>query len=232
MTKKNLTVLSGAGISVASGLKTFRGEGGLWEGYDIMKVASIEGWEEDPELVLEFYNKRRSQLKTVKPNDAHQFCAKLEEYYNVTIVTQNVDDLHERAGSRHVIHLHGELKKIKSSKNPHYVQSFDGAQKMGDLCPQGGQMRPDVVWFGEAVPKLDHAAAVLVESEIVIIVGTSMQVYPAAGLISYAPRFANIFYIDPDPAINYELSRLQNLRIIQQTAEEGMRTVYEHLTKE
>ncbi|GLR16471.1 SIR2 family NAD-dependent protein deacylase [Portibacter lacus] len=231
MANKKLSIISGAGISVASGLKTFRGEDGLWEGYDIMKVASIEGWYDDPALVLDFYNKRRSQLKSVEPNEAHKLCAKLEENFDVTVVTQNVDNLHERGGSTDIIHLHGELNKIRSSKNKKHTVHFEGIQKLGDLCPDGSQMRPDIVWFGEEVPLLDKAAEIVQVSEVIIIVGTSMQVYPAAGLISYAPEHAEIYYIDPDPQMNFELSRLKNLRVIQKTAVEGMEIVYQHLVK-
>ncbi len=229
MKSKRISILTGAGISVASGLKTFRGEGGLWEGYDIMKVASIEGWVEDPALVLEFYNKRRAQLYEVEPNEAHRLCAGLEEFYNVSVITQNVDDLHERGGSQNVIHLHGQLRKIRSSINESYVRDFTGEQKIGDLCPEGGQMRPAIVWFGEAVPLLATAAEIVADSEVVIIVGTSMQVYPAAGLVSYASSSAEIFYIDPDPQINFELSRLKNLRVVAKDAVNGMRIVSEHL---
>ncbi|MCL4109519.1 UNVERIFIED_CONTAM: hypothetical protein GTU68_038914 [Idotea baltica] len=232
MANKKLSIISGAGISVASGLKTFRGEDGLWEGYDIMKVASIEGWHDNPELILEFYNKRRAQLTSVEPNKAHDLCVALEKYFDVTVITQNVDNLHERGGSQNVIHLHGELTKIRSSKNKNYSYEFRGDQKIGDLCPEGSQMRPDIVWFGEEVPLLDKASKIIRSANIIIIVGTSLQVYPAAGLISFASEDTDIYYIDPDPQINFELSRLKNLRVIEKTAVDGMKIVYDYLLKE
>lgn len=227
--KSKLSIVTGAGISVESGMKTFRGENGLWEGYDIMKVASIEGWHEDPELVLDFYNKRRAQLKDVKPNLAHHICAQLEEEFDVQIITQNVDNLHERAGSTYVLHLHGELTKIRSTIDPGYVISFEDDINLGDLCPRNGQLRPHIVWFGEEVPLLGAAAQRIAESDIVIIVGTSMQVYPAASIISYAPIECCIFYIDPDPQINYELSQIPNLKVISKTASEGMLEIQKEL---
>lgn len=231
MALDKLVIISGAGISVASGLKTFRGEDGLWEGYDIMKVASIDGWHENPSLVLEFYNKRRAQLLEVEPNIAHKICAQLEEYFDVQVITQNVDDLHERGGSSNVIHLHGQLKMIKSSIDDDFRRICNHDQKIGDLCPKGGQMRPDIVWFGEAVPLMQISAELVYDADVVIIVGTSMQVYPAAGLVSYAQREAEIFYIDPNPEDHHELSNLKKLRIIAKNAEEGMGIVYDYLQK-
>jgi len=231
MANKKLTIISGAGISVASGLKTFRGENGLWEGYDIMKVASIDGWHENPELVLNFYNKRRAQLKKVEPNEAHILCARLENTFDVNVVTQNVDNLHERGGSTHVLHLHGQLNRIRSSSDSTYSKNWADDQKIGDLCPKGSQMRPDIVWFGEDVPLMQRAAEIVYDADVVIIVGTSMQVYPAAGLISYARKGVEIFYIDPDPQVNHQLAALQSLRVIEKTAVEGMQIVYDHLTK-
>jgi len=226
---KKVSIISGAGISVESGLKTFRGENGLWEGYDIMKVASIEGWHDDPALVLEFYNKRRAQLLDVYPNEAHMLCARLERFFDVNVITQNVDDLHERGGSTNVMHLHGQLNMIKSTVDPNFKRMCNHDQNIGDLCPKGGQMRPDIVWFGEAVPLMESAVKIVHDSDVIIIVGTSMQVYPAAGLVSYAKSSAQIFYIDPNPEMNIELSRLNNLRTISKTAVEGMEIVFAHL---
>jgi NAD-dependent deacetylase len=231
MVDKKLSIISGAGISVASGLKTFRGENGLWEGYDIMKVASIEGWYDDPELVLEFYNKRRAQLSEVEPNMAHMLCAMLEKDYDVHVITQNVDDLHERSGSSKVIHLHGELKMVKSTIDSEFHVRWTSDVKMGDVCPKGGQLRPAIVWFGEEVPLMEIAAQKVHDSDVIIIVGTSMQVYPAAGLISFAKPDATIFYVDPDPELNFELQRLKNLRIIEKTAVEGMQILFDHLSE-
>jgi NAD-dependent deacetylase len=231
MGAKKLTIISGAGISVASGLKTFRGENGLWEGYDIMKVASIEGWHQDPELVLEFYNKRRAQLREVEPNTAHILCAMLEKHFEVQVVTQNVDNLHERAGSSNVLHLHGALNKVRSTVDSSYVIDWSGDLCLGELCPSGAQLRPAIVWFGEEVPLMDVAAQMVYDSDFIIIVGTSMQVYPAAGLVNYANEKASIFYVDPAPQPNYELSRLKNLRTIEKDAVVGMQILYDFLSK-
>lgn len=231
MRVKRLTIISGAGISVASGLKTFRGENGLWEGYDIMKVASIEGWYRDPSLVLDFYNKRRAQLTEVQPNNAHYLCALLEKQFKVQVITQNVDDLHERSGSTNVLHLHGELNKARSTLDTSYVVDWFGDLTLGQLCPRGGQLRPAIVWFGEEVPMMEVAVQKVYESEIIIIVGTSMQVYPAASLIGFANENASIFYVDPEPQINFELSRLNGLRTIEKNAVEGMQIIYDSLSK-
>ena len=224
-----MSIITGAGISVESGLKTFRGEDGLWEGYDIMEVASIDGWQENKALVLDFYNRRRLQLKDVHPNEAHRICAKFEDQYDVKIITQNVDDLHERGGSSSVLHLHGELLKVRSEIDENYEVFSDGIISVGDLCPRGGQMRPAIVWFGEEVPMLREAAENIYDSNVIIIVGTSMQVYPAASLISYAKSAAKIFYIDPDPNINYELEQLGNLTVVEASATVGLKIVQEKL---
>ena len=186
---KKLIVLTGAGISAESGIKTFRDSDGLWEGHDAMTVASPEGWDSDTELVLDFYNQRRRQLKEVTPNAAHTALVQLEDKYDVTIITQNVDNLHERAGSSHIIHLHGELTKVRSTGVPSIIKDWDDDVVLGDLCPKGYQLRPHIVWFGEQVPLLVPAIEYCEEGEIFIIIGTSMQVYPAASLISYAPKF-------------------------------------------
>lgn len=195
-----IAVLTGAGISAESGIKTFRDSDGLWEGHDIYEVASPQGWQKNKSLVLDFYNKRRAQLAEVKPNKAHFALAKLQEKYEVVIITQNVDDLHERAGSKNIIHLHGELTKSQSTINPNLV--YDIGTKpinLGDKCEMGSQLRPFIVWFGEAVPKIVVAMDEVKTSDILIIIGTSMQVYPAAGLVEYAKTDAPIYYIDPKP---------------------------------
>ncbi len=197
--KKKLVVLSGAGISAESGIKTFRDANGLWENHDIMQVATPEGWEENPDLVLSFYNKRRQQLKEVQPNAAHFALKELEEYFEVSIITQNVDDLHERAGSKSVIHLHGELLKVRSSVNENEVLYWPNDLNIGDFCSQGKQLRPHIVWFGEAVPMLELAIPKVTQADIIIIVGTSMQVYPAAGLVDYAAQKTPIYVINLNP---------------------------------
>jgi len=204
---KKICILSGAGMSAESGIKTFRDADGLWEGHDVMQVASPEGYAQNPSLVLDFYNQRRKQLHEVEPNYAHKALVGLEKHLNTVVITQNVDDLHERAGSTNIIHLHGELRKIRSIKNPSYITSCEGDIQLGDLCPEGGQLRPHIVWFGEAVPELENAINEVLDADFVMIIGTSMQVYPAASLTAYAPPHAKIFYIDPRPQINYELSQ-------------------------
>ncbi len=229
--KKKLVVITGAGISAESGIKTFRDADGLWEGHDVMEVASPEGWHRNKELVLDFYNQRRKQLHEVQPNAGHQALVELEEKYDTYIITQNVDDLHERAGSSQIIHLHGELLKVRSLGDPSLVYEWKGDLVLGDKCEKGHQMRPHIVWFGEMVPMLEVAASIMVEAECVIIVGTSMQVYPAAGLVGYAPPFAPIYYIDPRPTINYELSQRKNLTVIEEVGSTGVRKVVDELLK-
>lgn len=224
---KKIIILTGAGISVESGLKTFRDADGLWEGHDIMDVATPEGWKANQELVLDFYNQRRKQLLSVQPNAAHKALVELEEHFDVTIITQNVDDLHERAGSKKVIHLHGELLKARSSADEHDIVSWQKDIKMGDLCAKKSQMRPHVVWFGEAVPLLDDAARAVMQADIVLIVGTSMQVYPAAGLIDYAPANAELYFIDPRPNIQ----SAHNLKVIAENASTGVPTLVNELIK-
>lgn len=197
MEKKKLVVLSGAGISQESGIKTFRDSNGLWENHDIMEVASPEGWRRNRALVQEFYNQRRKQARACQPNEAHKILARLEQRFNVTIITQNVDDLHERGGSSHVIHLHGELSKAQSSKNPNLVYPMEGWEiKEGDCCELGSQLRPHIVWFGEPVPKMEEAIDHAASADYFIVVGTSLQVYPAAGLIDYVPKKAKKFLVD------------------------------------
>ncbi|MDD5361688.1 MAG: NAD-dependent deacylase [Ignavibacteria bacterium] len=198
MSRKKIVVLSGAGISAESGLSTFRDAGGLWEGYDVYEVASPGGWIKDPEVVLRFYNERRRQLHNVKPNEAHIALAQLESKYDVVIVTQNVDNLHERAGSSNIIHLHGELTKARSTVPPYNVYDIGYRDiNLGDECEKGSQLRPDIVWFGEAVPLMTDAATVAASADILIVVGTSLVVYPAAGLIDYVSRETKKYIIDP-----------------------------------
>ena len=229
---KKIVVLTGAGISAESGIKTFRDADGLWEGHDVMEVASPEGWHKDKNLVLDFYNKRRAQLKTVKPNKAHTGLVELEEKYEVIIITQNVDNLHERAGSTKVIHLHGELTKSRSTLDESLVYDCQGEINLGDKCEKGSQLRPHIVWFGEAVPLLETAAREVMQAEIVIIIGTSMQVYPAAGLVGYAMPGAKIFYIDPKPSISYELSVSKNLKVIAKKATVGVGALVKELMED
>ena len=219
---KKIVVLTGAGISAESGVMTFRGNGGLWEKYDISEVASIQGWEKDPELVLEFYNLRRRQLKEVEPNDAHRALVALERDYEVTIITQNVDDLHERGGSARILHLHGELRKVRSTKDEKLVYWCEKDLVIGDLCEKGSQLRPHIVWFGEPVPLIYTAADLVADADIVLIIGTSMQVYPAASLVGFAKPEAQVYYIDPDPTFNEELEQTLDLEVIAEAASSGV----------
>lgn len=227
MSKQKIVVLTGAGMSAESGLKTFRDENGLWEGHDVMQVASPEGFAKNPDLVLEFYNQRRRQLLDVAPNQGHLALARLEQTFDVSIVTQNVDNLHEQAGSSHVVHLHGELLKVRSTRNENYILDWTGDLVLGDSDENGHQLRPHIVWFGEMVPMLETTAQITQQAEILIIVGTSMQVYPAASLIHYAPSNTPIYFIDPRP--NIRASDFENLTIIPKTAAEGVPTLVEHL---
>ncbi|PHN05672.1 SIR2 family NAD-dependent protein deacylase [Flavilitoribacter nigricans] len=229
MEKQSVVVLSGAGVSAESGIKTFRDADGLWEGHDVMEVATPDGWRRNRDLVLDFYNQRRRQLKEVLPNQAHFALVELEKQYDTHVVTQNVDDLHERAGSSQVVHLHGELMKARSSVDPRLVYDWPKDILPTDKCERGSQLRPHVVWFGEDVPMLTKAAALVAEAHHVIIVGTSMQVYPAAGLVGIAPTDAQIFYVDPKPTINYELSMIPNLTVIAEKATVGIRMVVDQL---
>lgn len=215
---KHIVVLTGAGMSAESGVKTFRDHDGLWEGHDVMQVASPEGFRQNPELVLDFYNQRRRQLKEVEPNQAHKDLAALEKNYKVTIVTQNVDDLHERAGSSNVVHLHGELKKVRSTGNSSDIKVWTEDINLGDTCEKGYQLRPHIVWFGEDVPMIEKAVEICLTADILLIIGTSMQVYPAAGLMHYVSANTPIYYIDPKPAT----MRNSNIQVIAKTATEGM----------
>ena len=197
---KRLVVLSGAGISAESGIRTFREMGGLWDQYDVTEVASPEAWHKNPELVLRFYNERRKQLFECKPNAGHKVLAQMQNEYDVQIITQNVDDLHERAGSRKVLHLHGELKKARSTIDEALVYELDNWElKLGDSCEKGSQLRPHVVWFGEPVRAIPEAVAIVESADIMVVVGTSLNVYPAAGLLNYTRENVPIFLIDPNP---------------------------------
>ena len=198
----NIVVLTGAGMSAESGINTFRDSNGLWEGHDVMEVASPKGWNANQNLVLDFYNQRRKQLLEVNPNEAHKILADLEKIHAVTIITQNVDDLHERAGSSNVLHLHGELLKVRSTAINTAVLEWKKDLIIGDKCKDGYQLRPHIVWFGEEVPEMNTAIKIVQKAEILIIVGTSMQVYPAASLLQFASPSVKIFFIDPKPAVN------------------------------
>ena len=228
---KHIVVLTGAGISAESGIQTFRDADGLWEGHDVEEVATPEGWAKNRELVQKFYNDRRRQLFDVQPNDAHKAIADLEKHFQVTVITQNVDDLHERAGSKFVIHLHGELRKARSTADPDLIYDWDKDITPNDKCKKGSQLRPHIVWFGEAVPMLSKAAIITSMADIVLVIGSSMQVYPAAGLVGYAPQHAPVYYIDPKPAVNHELKSRKNLEIIAEKATVGMKEVVKKLMK-
>ncbi len=220
-----IAVLTGAGVSAESGIKTFRDSDGLWEDHDVMEVASPEGFERNPALVLDFYNQRRRQLLTVQPNAAHIALAELEKNHEVTIITQNVDDLHERAGSTNVIHLHGELLKVRSTFDEDLVLDWKKDLNIGDICEHNHQMRPHIVWFGEMVPMIEVAAALVEKSDTIIIVGTSMQVYPAAGLVQYAKADAHIYFVDPKPSI----SKNRRITVFAENASTGIPKVVELL---
>jgi NAD-dependent deacetylase len=222
---KHIVVLTGAGMSAESGLKTFRDENGLWEGHDVMEVATPEGFARNPELVLEFYNQRRRQLLEVEPNSAHFDLAQLENNHKVTIITQNVDDLHERAGSSNVIHLHGELLKARSSFDESDIIDLKTDLVLGDLCSCGYQMRPHIVWFGEAVPMIENAINICTTADILMIIGTSMQVYPAASLMHYVPGNTPTFFIDPKPNIQSN----NNLTVLAEPATTGVKKVLKRL---
>ena len=224
--KKKLVVLSGAGMSQESGLKTFRDMGGLWEQYDVTQVASPEAWERTPELVMRFYNERRKQLFEAKPNKGHQKIAELEKWFEVEIITQNVDDLHEIAGSTNVLHLHGELRKARSTFDPTLVYTLDNWElKLGDLCEKGSQLRPHIVWFGEYVPNFSVAISKVQNADILVVIGTSRAVYPAASLVHYTKPGTPIFVVDPgNPDIF-----LKNVTFIQEKAGTGVEILVEKL---
>lgn len=220
MSKKKLVVLTGAGVSAESGLKTFRDSDGLWEGYDVNDVATATAWKRNPALVQEFYNLRRQNVKEASPNAAHYILADLEKDFDVYIITQNIDDLHERAGSTNVLHLHGEILKMRSEKNESLIYPIDGDIKMGDRAEDGAQLRPHIVWFEEPVPAMEAAARLVLNADIFLIVGTSLVVYPAAGLINYAPPFLPKFIVDKKIPDTYGI---RNLTAIEKPATEGMK---------
>jgi NAD-dependent deacetylase len=217
---KNLVVLSGAGMSAESGIATFRDTDGLWEGHNVMEVATPEGFANNPKLVLDFYNQRRAQLKEVGPNQGHIQLKNLEKKYNVQIITQNVDDLHERAGSSNVMHLHGELRKVRSTINPNLIYNWENDLVLGDLCEEKSQLRPHIVWFGEEVPLIDEAVKIIEKADVIVIIGTSMQVYPAASLIDFVAPEVPLYFIDPNPTIKE--SQYANLSIIKEGAAKGV----------
>ncbi|MFV0482009.1 MAG: Sir2 family NAD-dependent protein deacetylase [Campylobacteraceae bacterium] len=221
---KKVVFLSGAGVSKESGINTFRDSGGLWENYNVEEVATLEGWRRNPKLVQQFYNERREQLKNVEPNKAHKLIAKLESDFEVFVVTQNVDDLHERAGSSNVLHLHGELTKASNESKSEVIDIGYRAIKDGEKASDNSRLRPFIVWFGEQVPMMDEAVKIIENTDILVIIGTSLQVYPAASLINFARKNTPIFLIDPnDVTVN-----IKNLKVIKEIASKGM----EVLTKE
>lgn len=232
MKKQKIVILTGAGMSAESGIKTFRDAGGLWENYPVQQVASIEGYEENPQLVLDFYNARRNELLRTKPNHGHFMVAELEKHFDVTVVTQNVDNLHEQAGSSHVIHLHGELMKATSSRDPNDPACICNLSPdhpdihLGDKAADGSQLRPYIVWFGEAVPKFEEAVREAETADIFIIIGTSMQVYPAAGLISYIRHGVPVYVIDPKAV---PVSCASKVHTITKGASEGMDELFKIL---
>jgi NAD-dependent deacetylase len=224
---KNIVVLTGAGMSAESGIRTFRDAGGLWEGFEIEEVATPEAFEKNPKLVFDFYNQRRKQLFDVEPNKAHHYLKDLENYYNVTIITQNVDDLHERAKSSHVIHLHGELRKVRSTKDEAIVLHWETDLHLGDIDTKGNQLRPHIVWFGEPVPMLDKAIKIVEEADILVIIGTSMKVYPAASLINFIKFETPIYFIDPKPTVSK--NNYKNLTLIKNGAVNGTKELLKKL---
>lgn len=227
MSRKTIVVLTGAGISAESGISTFRDNNGLWRNYRFEEVASPEAWKKDPGLVLEFYNMRRKKVFEAEPNEGHKALVRLEKAYNVQIITQNVDDLHERAGSSHVLHLHGEIKKARSTVDPSLIYELNHWElKLGDKCEKGSQLRPHIVWFGEPVPEFSKGINIARKADIFIIVGTSLNVYPAAGLIHYVPTAVPKYYVDPAPQSN---STVYGLDIIAETAGRGLPPLVDRL---
>ena len=220
--KKNLIVLTGAGISAESGLKTFRDSDGLWMGYDVYEVASPLGWAKNPSLVLDFYNQRRKEVAKALPNEAHKGIADLQSRFNVTVITQNIDDLHERAGSGKVVHLHGEIFKMRSEEDDHTFYEIRGEIQLGDKAPDGFQLRPHVVWFGEQVPMIEEAVKLMSTADVFILAGTSLQVYPAAGLIDFLPAGISKYIIDNNPPY---VPPHHNFTVIKMPATEGVREV-------
>ena len=225
MTKKKLVVLTGAGISAESGLKTFRDSDGLWEGYDVTEVATPRAWRKDPKLVLDFYNMRRKNVAEAEPNEAHIGLAELEKDFDVHIITQNIDDLHERAGSTNVLHLHGEIFKMRSEADESLVYDIRGDINIGDTAEDGAQLRPHIVWFEEPVPLIEEAAKITRTADIFVVIGTSLVVYPAAGLVNYAPVDCPKFIIDK----KVPYSSLYNLTVIKKPASEGVKELRDKL---
>ena len=226
--KKRLVVLTGAGMSQESGIRTFRDMGGLWEEYDVMEVATPEAWKRNPELVNRFYNERRKQLFECLPNNGHLGLAELEKEFEVHIITQNVDDLHERAGSTKVLHLHGELKKVRSTSDPKLIYSLDHWEvKIGDLCEKGSQLRPHIVWFGEEVPAMTEAIPVVQHADLMAVIGTSLNVYPAAGLLNYARHGIPLYLIDPNP-----VDVFRKVEVIAEKASKGVELLKQKLLRE
>jgi NAD-dependent deacetylase len=224
---QKIVVFTGAGISAESGIKTFRDAGGLWEEHDIHQVATPEAWQKDPVLVNRFYNQRRKQVMEAQPNEAHKALVRLEEKYDVHIITQNIDDLHERAGSAHVLHLHGEILKSRSTLDPSMTYPVKGWElKIGDKCERGSQLRPHIVWFGEMVPNMELSYLIASKADIFIIVGTSLNVYPAAGLVEYSPEEAPKYLIDPN-AVNSPIIR--NVHLIKEKAGKGVSDLVDEL---
>ncbi len=226
---KKIVVLTGAGVSAESGIPTFRASDGLWENHRVEDVASPQGFSRNPSLVLNFYNLRRAQLLSVKPNRGHELLAALEKDYDVRIITQNIDDLHERAGSTSIIHLHGELKKVRPVHADWPILDWTGDLNLGDTDDEGNQLRPHIVWFGEEVPEIPRAAQTVAAADLLLIIGTSMQVYPAAGLVDYAPADAPIIYIDPQPTISHELRRRRNIHLLEMGGSAGMEVVLQRI---
>ncbi len=229
MSKKHLVIFSGAGMSAESGIKTFRDSGGLWEEFRVEDVATLEAWEKNPTLVTEFYNQRRKQVMEAKPNEAHLIIAELQKHFDVTIITQNVDDLHERAGSKKVVHLHGEIMKSQSSVDPSLIYDLKKWEiKMGDTCELGSQIRPYIVWFGELVPMMEPAIELVGKADLLTVIGTSLNVYPAAGLVNYTPGNISKWLVDPG---DFNLEHISNIEHIKETAVSGMKKLRERLLK-
>jgi NAD-dependent deacetylase len=227
MSTKKLLVFTGAGVSAESGIKTFRDSGGLWEEYNIAEVATPEAWKRDYRKVLDFYNKRRKQVVEAKPNKAHKIIAELENYFDVEVVTQNIDDLHERAGSSKVLHLHGEIMKSRSTADENLIYPITGIDiNPGDKCEKGSQLRPHIVWFGELVPAMEDAYKLAAKADLFVIIGTSLNVYPAAGLVHFAPKNSTKFLVDPQDC---PVDGIENLTVIKDTAVNGMQKVKEIL---
>ena len=229
MNKKNIVVLTGAGISAESGIKTFRDSDGLWENHRIEDVATFDAWRRNKELVLDFYNQRRRQLLECEPNEAHKLLVTLEEKFNVHIITQNVDDLHERAGSKNILHLHGELLKVRSTLDEHLVYEWKQDLKVGDKCGKGAQLRPHIVWFGEQVPMIEVAGKIASQADIFIVIGTSLVVYPAAGLVHYTDYTVPKYVVDPNKPT---ISNMQNVEYITEKASVGVKMLVDKLMNE